>query len=295
MVERKKGFQVLANGVMIFLSICCLLPFVLMLSSSVTDEKILISEGYALFPKKWSLDAYRYLLADGRTILRGYLITILVTFVGTTVNILLTVMLSYPLSRKELPYRNAISFFIFFTMLFNGGLVPSYLMWTQLFHIKNTIWALIIPTLLLNAFFVMMMRSYFTANIPTAVLESARVDGAGEFLILFRIVLPMSVPMLATLGLMVGLSYWNDWMNGLYYVTNRELFSIQNILNRMLADVQFLSSGMAGSKAGELSAKVPSTAIKMALAVIGIVPVMILYPFFQKYFVKGITVGAVKG
>lgn len=193
---------------------------------------------------------------------------------------------------KELPGRYAVSFIVFFTMLFNGGLVPTYMMWTSIFHIKNTVAALIVPALLMNAFYVIMMRSYFTANIPDALVEAARIDGANEYKILGSIVLPRSLPMMATLGLMVGLGYWNDWMNGLYYVTDTKLFTIQNILNRMIQDIQFLANNSMGAGSGT---KLPSIGIRMAIAVIGILPMFCIYPFFQKYFVKGITVGGVKG
>lgn len=193
---------------------------------------------------------------------------------------------------KELPGRYAVSFIVFFKMLFNGGLVPTYMMWTSIFHIKNTVAALIVPALLMNAFYVIMMRSYFTANIPDALVEAARIDGANEYKILGSIVLPLSLPMMATLGLMVGLGYWNDWMNGLYYVTDTKLFTIQNILNRMIQDIQFLANNSMGAGSGT---KLPSIGIRMAIAVIGILPMFCIYPFFQKYFVKGITVGGVKG
>ena len=159
----------------------------------------------------------------------------------------------------------------------------------------NMPWALLVPSLLLNGFYVIMMRTYFTTNIPDAVIEAARIDGAGEWRTLIQIVLPMSVPMVATMALLIGLSYWNDWRNGFYYLTKSELFSIQNILNRMLQDVQFLKSGAGGANASEIAATLPSTGIKMAIAVVGALPVLIVYPFFQRYFVKGITIGAVKG
>ena len=178
-------------------------------------------------------------------------------------------------------------------MLFNGGLVPTYIMYTQVFHIKNTIWALIVPALLMNAFYVIMMRSFFTANIPDSLIEAARIDGAGELRILAQIVLPLSKPMMATLALMIGLGYWNDWLNGLYYLTDTRYFSIQNILNRMIADVQFLAS--ASSVTSGISANLPSVGIRMAIAVIGVLPILIIYPFFQKAFVKGIVIGGVKG
>ena len=179
-------------------------------------------------------------------------------------------------------------------MLFSGGLVPTYIMYTRYIKVSNTIWALIIPSLVVNAFYVIMMRTYFSTNIPEAVIEAARIDGAGEFRILLTIVLPMSVPMVATMTLLIGLSYWNDWKNGLYYLQqNKSLYSIQVLLNDMLRDVQALKSGM--DAAAEITANMPSTGIKMAIAVVGVLPVLIVYPFFQKYFVKGITIGAVKG
>ena len=296
MVDNHKGFQVFVNVIMILLAAICLLPFILLFISSITNESALISNGYSFFPKELSFDAYTYLFTSSSKIIKGYGVTRFVTTVGTTIGILLTILLAYPLSRKELPGRNIIAFIIFFTMLFNGGLVPSYMMWSNLFQIKNTIWALIIPTLLMNPFYIIMMRTYFVTNIPEEVIEAARIDGASEFRILVDIVMHLSVPMVATLGLLVGLGYWNDWQNGLYYITNKtDLFSIQNSLNRMLQDVQFLTSGSAGSNVADLAKNIPSIGIKMAIAVIAILPIMVIYPFFQKYFVKGITVGAVKG
>ena len=228
--------------------------------------------------------------------MRGYGITILVTIIGTLANLTLSILIAYPLSRRDLPHRNVFAFIIFFTMLFNGGLVPSYIMWTQLFGIKNTLFALLIPNLMLNAFYVIMMRTYFSTNIPMEIIEAAKIDGAHETRVLTRVVLPMSLPILATVGLMVGLLYWNDWTNGLYYLNDTRLFSIQNILNRMLLDAQFMATfgGQMGGVTGEVR-NLPSVSLRMAVAAIGAIPILIIYPFFQRYFVKGITVGAVKG
>ncbi|MDC7291190.1 carbohydrate ABC transporter permease [Blautia schinkii] len=296
MVDNKKGFHITINLVMIILSLCCLLPFVLLVVSSFTEEAALIRDGYSFLPKAFSLDAYRYIFTGSAKILRGYGITIFISVAGTAAGILMTILLAYPLSRKELPGRNVISFFIFFTMLFNGGLVPSYMIWSNTFHIRDTIWALLLPNLLMNAFNIIMMRNYLKANVPDEIIEAAKIDGAGEFKILFKVVFPMSVPMVATLGLMVGLGYWNDWQNGLYYIAGRtDLYSIQNILNRMLQDAQFIASGQAGGNVGEMAASLPSVGIKMAIAVAGILPVLMIYPFVQRYLVKGITIGAVKG
>ncbi|MBP3961597.1 carbohydrate ABC transporter permease [Paenibacillus sp. DLE-14] len=280
---------------MILLALFCLLPFVLLLVSSITDEKMLIQNGYSFIPSAFNFSAYKFLLQDSNSIVNAYKVTAFVTILGTVTNILLTTLMAYPLSRKDLPGRNIFSFFIFFTMLFSGGLVPSYMMWTQYFEIKNTIWALIVPGMLLTAFNIIMMRTYFTTNIPDEVIEAAKIDGGSESKILLNVVLPMSLPIMATLGLLVGLSYWNDWLNGLYYVTDADLFSIQVLLNKMLLDVQFLMSSASTGMGSSLSASLPSTAIKMAVAVLGVLPIMVIYPFFQKFFVKGITVGAVKG
>ena len=296
MVERNKTFQVVVHGIMVLLCLVCVLPFLLLIMSSVADENWLIMNGYSFFPAKLSADAYQYLLVDSSSIVRGYLISAFVTVAGTCISLVMTTLMAYPLSRKDLPGRYIFSFFIFFTMLFNGGLVPTYIMWTQTFHIKNTIFALLVPNLLMGAFYVIMMRTYFSSNIPDAVIEAARIDGAGEMRILLKIVLPMSLPIIATLALLTGLGYWNDWLNGLYYIQNDSLYSIQVLLNRMLMDVQFLMSRANTVAAGnQQMGPLPSTGIKMAVAVLGALPALIIYPFFQKYFVKGITIGAVKG
>lgn len=203
-------------------------------------------------------------------------------------------MLAYPLSREDFKLHNVMSFLVFFTMLFNGGLVPTYMMWTQIFHIKNTLLALIVPALLLNAFNVMLMKNYFKMNIPHSLIEAAKIDGAGEFRIFYKVVMPLSKPIMATVGLFVGINYWNDWMNGLYYVTDANLFSLQNFLNRMMQNINYLATA-EGAEAVQGAMVMPSSSMRMALAVIGVLPIMLLYPFFQKYFVKGMTIGSVKG
>lgn len=294
MVSNNKVEQVVLHTIFILLCIIAAAPFLLLISSSITEESTLLQYGYSFFPKKVSFYAYEYLFQSGGKIIRGLGLSVLVTIVGMACSILMTVMFAYPISRKELPHRNLFSFLVFFTMLFNGGLVPTYMMYTQIFHIKNTIWALIIPSLLMNAFYIIMMRSFFVSNIPDSLIEAARIDGAGEFRILFRIVLPLSKPMLATLALMVGLGYWNDWMNSLYYITDDSLYTLQAILNNIITSITFLQSSTMGSVASAVAA-MPSTGIRMAIAVVGVIPVLVIYPFFQKYFVKGIVVGGVKG
>ena len=178
-------------------------------------------------------------------------------------------------------------------MLFNGGIVPSYIMWTQFFHIKDTLFALIIPNYLMSAFNVLLVRNYFKNNIPESLLESAKIDGASEWMVFFRIMLPLSVPVIATIALFIGLTYWNDWINGLYYLTSPKLYSIQNLLIQMMDNIQFLNSGAAAGIIGAV--KLPSTAVRMAMGVVGIVPVLLIYPFIQKYLIRGTVIGAVKG
>lgn len=295
MVVKNKSGQIALNIIFILLTIAAAAPFLLLIASSFTSEASLAQYGYGFWPREFSVDAYVYLFKSSTKILRGYGITILVTVVGTVCSILLTTLFAYPLSRRELPFRYGFSFFVFFTMLFNGGLVPSYMMWTQIFHIKNTLFALLIPSLLMNAFYVIMMRSFFTANIPDALVEAARIDGAGEYRILFGIVLPLSKPMMATLSLMIGLGYWNDWMNSLYYITDEKLYSIQAILNTIITNIQFLTSGQSSLASSVDVSKLPNISVRMAVAVIGILPILLIYPCFQKYFVKGIVVGGVKG
>ena len=291
-----RNTQILANLVCGILALLALLPFILLIVASLTDNTWATANGFSFFPGSWSLDAYRYIAVQWATIGRAYLMTIVVTIIGTAASIMVTTLFAYAICQQEVPGMKLLSFMMVFTMLFNGGLVPTYIMWTQTFHIKNTIFALLVPNLLMGAFYVIMMRTYFSSNIPDAVIEAARIDGAGEMRILLKIVLPMSLPIIATLALLTGLGYWNDWLNGLYYIQNDSLYSIQVLLNRMLMDVQFLMSSANTAAAGnQQMGPLPSTGIKMAVAVLGALPALIIYPFFQKYFVKGITIGAVKG
>lgn len=295
MVENNKIQQLVLNIIMAILALSCILPFMLLVISSFSSEASLAAQGYSFFPKEWSLETYQYIFNSAGSIFKGYGLTILVTLVGTIASILLTILFAYPLSRPELPYRNFFAFFIFFTMLFNGGMVPTYLMYVNGLGIKNTIWAYIIPMHLMGAFYVIMMRSFFTASIPNSLIEAARLDGAGEFRILATVIVPLSKPMLATLILMIGLTYWNDWVNGLYYVTDPNLYTIQMILNTMINNIRFLSSA-AGSMGVDVTAmNLPSVGIRMGIAVVAVIPILCIYPFLQKYFVKGIVVGGVKG
>lgn len=287
--------SVLVNVVLMLLALTCILPLLLLVTSSFATETSLMENGYSFWPSQWGLDAYQYLWHSRGQILTAYKMTVLSTLCGTVLNVSITALLAYPLSRPNLVGRNVFSFLVFFTLLFNGGMIPSYMMWTQTFHIKDTFWALILPNLLMNGFGVIVMRTYFVANIPNEIIEAARIDGAGELRTLLEIVLPLSKPILATIALMSGLAYWNDWMNGLYYLVKRtDLYTIQNLLNRLIASADFISNNAANS-ALTAGITIPSVGIRMAIAVIALLPVMLIYPFLQKGFVKGIVIGGVKG
>lgn len=291
----ERVFSIFAATVITILAILCIAPLILIFIASFTKESYLVANGYSFFPKALSLDAYYYMISQSKMILRAYGVSILVTGVGTFLSIIMTSMLAYPLSRKDFKYRKIISFIVLFTMLFNGGVAPAYIMWTRVFHIKNTIFALMIPNYLMNAFNVFLMTNYYKNNIPDSLIESAQIDGAGELRIFFNIMLPLSTPAIATIGIFTGLAYWNDWINGLYYITNPKLFGIQNLLVRIMDNIQFLKSGTASSAVGAVTVQLPSNAVRMALAAIGILPILIIFPFVQKYFIKGVVVGAVKG
>ncbi|MDO5425409.1 MAG: carbohydrate ABC transporter permease [Eubacteriales bacterium] len=293
--KRTKGFLAFAN---IFLSldvICCIIPLILLVVSSFTDNTALIRNGYQFFPEKFSLDAYKYLFKSGGVIMRAYGMSFVVTGLGLAVSLTVTTMLAYAISRPGIPGKRFLTFYVFFTMLFNGGLVPTYMMYTGTFHIKNTIWALLIPNLLVRAYYIMLMRSYFQTSLPEEILEAASIDGASEFQTFYKVSIPMSKPIIATVALFTMILYWNDWQNGLYYITTKtELFTIQNLLNRMIQEIQYLSSNVTVGQSTDLST-LPSTSVRMAIAVIGILPIAIIYPFIQNNFAKGITLGAVKG
>ena len=251
--------------------------------------------GYSFFPHQLSLSAYGYIWQEKAQIFSAYFITIAVTFVGTSVGLIISVMYAYALSKPYFPGKRFFSLYILFTMLFNGGLVPTYIMYTRYLHMKNTIFALILPALLMNAFNVLLIRSYFNNNVPASLVEAARIDGATEMQTLIRVVVPVSKPIIVTIGLFIGLAYWNDWQNGLYYVTKPELYSVQQILNNMLRNIEYLTkNSSAVQKSTTLAGSLPAATVRMAIAVVGMLPILVIYPFVQKYFVRGIALGAVK-
>lgn len=288
-------YQILANVVMIIWTLIIVLPFLLLFMSSITDENTLVANGYSFLPAKFSVASYAYIIKSGAKILRAYGVSILVTVIGTIINVVLSAMMAYPLAVKNLPGRRAMMFYVFFTMLFNGGIVPSYLMWSGTFHVTDTIFAQLLPNLLVSAWNVMMMRTYFSTSIPDALYEAAEIDGASQYRIFWTIVLPLGKPILVTMGTFAGLAYWNDWTNGLYYISkNKDLYNVQNLLNEMSQNIQFLATS-SDSNTSSVAASLPATGIQMAIAFVAILPIMLIFPWFQKYYAKGIAVGAVKG
>ncbi len=295
--REERRFQIMGNTVMIILTACALLPMLLLLISSLTDNDALIQNGYSFVPAKWSFYAYEYIFSTGSSVIKAYGVSIVLTIVGTSLSLVITTLLAYALAKKGLPGRGILTFYVFFTMLFNGGLVPTYMNYTNTFGFKNTFWALLVPNLLANGFNILLMKSYFVSAVPDEILEAAYIDGATEFQTFYRVALPLAKPIVATIGLFAGIAYWNDWQNGyIYLTTNTDLYSIQNLLNRMIQNIQFLSQSSANiANANVGLASIPSVSVRMAMAVVGVLPVIIVYPFIQSNFVKCITLGGVKG
>ena len=290
-----KRFEALLIVILSICAACAIFPFILLVASSLTEETALVREGYSFIPKEFSLYAYQYLMSSNAVkIFKSYGITILITVLGTCISLLIGPMLAWVLSRRDYKRAGVLTFLVFFTMLFNGGIVPSYIMWTQMFHVKNTIWGLIFPTLIMNGFFVILYKNNFKSNIHPALIEAAKIDGSGELRIYFKIVLPLSLPILATIGLMTALGYWNDWTNGLYYISDTNLYSLQQLLKSIIDNISALASMANSAATGEAVSKMPGNSIRMCMAVIGVIPVLIAYPFFQKAFIAGIAMGGVK-
>ena len=275
--KKTKRYQFWINLILIVMTLTIILPFLLVFISSITDETVLIRNGYSFFPEKISFYAYQYIIRQGEKILRAYGVTILITVVGTFFNLMFSALLAYPLSVKTLPYRRQITFFVFFTMLFNGGLVPTYLMYVNYFHIKNTIWALIIPNLLLSANNVLMIRSYFMTSIPEALYEAAKIDGAGTFRIFWKITFPLLKPIVATVTILNSLTIWNDFMGPLYFLQVREKDVLLQEIYRNI---------------GQFSTDWTSL---FQMLVLGALPLLIFYLFMQRYIIGGVMSGSVKG
>ncbi|APB70261.1 carbohydrate ABC transporter permease [Paenibacillus polymyxa] len=300
--ERKKrdfhhisrGWNVVLNVVAGLFAFLCVFPFLFVVIISLTDEKTLARDGYRLLPAQWSLEAYRFIFRTSDTLLRSYGVTIAVTVIGTVISLILISLYAYAISRKSFRYRRFFSIFAILTMLFNGGMIPTYMVVSQLLGLKDTIWALILP-LAMNAFYIMILRTFYSTSVPDAIVESAKIDGAGEFYTFLKIVLPLSLPGLATIGLFSTLGYWNDWFNALLYIDNPNLVPLQSMLMRIESSIQFIQQNSQNSSMSLAALQsIPQDTSRMAMVVLATLPIIFAYPFFQRYFVQGLTVGAVK-
>lgn len=272
-------------------AILCLFPFALMITSSFMTEREIVAEGYKLFPKNWSMSAYRYLLDNPTKLLSAYRVTITITIVGTAIGLFIMSMAGYVLNRKDFKYRNFFSFFIYFTTLFSGGLVPTYILYVRYLNLKDNIWALILPGLV-SAWSIFLMRN-FMKSIPDELYESATMDGAGPFKIYIRVFMPLALPSLATIGLFLALGYWNEWYNASLYIDTATKYPLQYFLQKMVNQTSIDSLTSLGHVID--AASVPTQSVKMATAVLATGPIILLYPFVQRFFVSGLTVGSVKG
>ncbi|MEC2346757.1 carbohydrate ABC transporter permease [Paenibacillus barengoltzii] len=284
--------QIIGYVALTLLAVFCLFPFILVLSSSLTDESKIIEDGFQLIPTSFSLEAYGILFKYPQEMLKAYGVTISVTLLGTLFGLFLTSMTAYVLARKDFKWRSHFSFFFFFTTLFSGGLVPWYLLIVNYLDLKDTLLVLILP-MLMNVFYIIVMKS-FMSSIPEAIIESAKIDGAGDFQIYLQFVIPLSKPALATIGLFIALGYWNDWYNALLFISNSDLMPLQYYLYRLLGNMDGMRKAMMAAGA-VVSSDIPTESLKMAMTIVATGPIMIAYPFIQRYFVQGLTIGAVKG
>lgn len=293
-MEKKKVslFHFLNHILLGLVAIVMICPLLLVVAVSLSDEQSVVKHGYRLIPKQFSLEGYRAIFNSPTILLDAYGVTIIVTLAGTLVGLLFTTMIAYVMSRKEYRYRKITTFYVVFTLLFNGGLVPFYILIVKYLHMKDTLWVLIIPYLI-NPFYVLIMKG-FLDRMPAEIIESAKIDGASEYRSFFSIVLPLSVPALATVGLFISFVYWNDWWLGLLFIDSNQLIPLQLLLYRTMNSIEFYATNMQYLNGNVDITKFPSLTTRMALAVLGAGPMLFIFPFFQRFFVKGLTVGSLK-
>lgn len=284
-------FNIIGYMTITFFGLISVLPFLLIVSGSFTKEEAIMKYGYNIIPKVFSLDAYSFIAESPQTMLKAYAVTILLTLFGTVLALFLMSMMAYVLQRKDFPYRGFLSLFIYFTTLFSGGLVPTYILMIKYLHMKNNYLALLLP-LLFNVFNIIIIRS-FMSSLPESISESAKIDGAGDFRIFVQLILPLSKPALATIGLFTALGYWNDWIHAMLYIQRENMFPLQYYLYRVLSRIDFLKS--IASTSANVNVDVPAESFKLAMTVVTTGPIILLYPSLQKYFIQGLTVGSVKG
>lgn len=293
MKRKNKIAQIIINIVLVAACFLIIYPLLLVIGVSLTDEKTLLYSGYQVIPSNFSLEAYKYVFKNPTTIIDAYKVTFAFSVIGTALSVLLMAMLAYPLTKKELKGRNFVSFLLFFTMLFSGGLVPSYILITRYLHLGDTIWVYILPSMI-SVWYTFMMRTFFN-DLPKEIFESALVDGAGEFRIFFRMVIPLSKPVIAAVALFIFLGKWNDWFTSLLYINDPKLVSLQYLLQKIMNDIKLLNENSGNMSIQKDTSSIPTESVRMAMAIVVAGPALLVFPFFQKYFVKGLTIGSVKG
>ena len=292
----KKGKDVVILNIIAYtfsglIALICLIPFVMILAASFSSETAITANGFSLVPQDFSLDAYKTVFKEPMVVFRAYATTIMLTVVGTTVGLVVQTMTAYVLSRKDFEWRNGFSFFFYFTTLFSGGLVPTYILYTRTLNLQDNYFALLLP-LIFSVYNLLIMKSYISA-IPDSLVDAARIDGCGEIRTLFQVIMPLIKPALATVGLFIALAYWNDWYNCMLFINDSSKWNLQYTLQNILNSSEALNR--MASQTGMKVASLPAESMKMAMTVVAIGPIILLYPFLQKYFVKGMTVGSVIG
>ena len=291
-----KGMNVLFHLIFILIALVCVVPLLVVLSISLSSEESIRQTGYHMIPTMLSTESYSFDIQQGTMILRALGVSVLVTVVGTVLGVLLTTSMGYVLSQSNYKLKGLLTWVVFIPMVFNGGLVSSYYINSNLLGLKDTVWALILP-LAVSSFNVIICKTFFKSTIPDGLIESAEIDGASQFRIFFSIVLPISLPVLATIGLFLCFAYWNDWFQSMLYINNQDLYSLQALLNNLMSNVDALARNASsmGVSYSMLVATMPKETARMAVAILIVLPVAFAYPFFQKYFISGLTVGAIKG
>ena len=286
--------QLFLNLFFIIFSMAIVLPFVILVSISLSNEGDIVEYGYSIFPRHIDFAAYKYVFANSKSILNGYKVTIIYSVIATVLSVLIQSMCAYPLSKRKLRGKRGISFYLYFTMLFSGGMVPTYILITQYLHLGDTIWVYIIPSLV-SPWNVFMMRTFFS-GLPYEIFESMKVDGASEYNIFFKTVLPLSKPIMATYYLFGLLARWNDYETSLYYITNKDLYTLQYMLQKVLQDADMIKQTMQNIPGYlDMVSSIPNETLKFAICVLAALPMMIAFPFFQKYYSKGMMIGSIKG
>ena len=294
----KPATNILFNLMFLIVALACFLPIIFIFMISITDNNIIRTEGYKIFvtARTVSGDAYSYLWSQRQTILHALWVSVYVTVIGTVLGVLLTSLMGYVLSRTEHRLNNFLTILVFIPMVFGGGMTASYVINSQVLHLSDTMWILILP-LAVSSFNVTIARTFFRTTIPDGIIESAKIDGASQWTVFFRIILPISKPVLATIGLFLAFGYWNDWFQAKLYIRNDKLYSLQAMLDRMQQNLDYLTKNPTAmlATASDLKKNMPQESVRMAIAFVVAVPIACVYPFFQKYFISGLTVGAVKG